>query len=118
VAYDEDLAARLRDLVAEAGEEVTERKMFGGLAFMVAGNMAVAAGGKGAIMVRVDPAQVDELLAATPATRMEMGGRTMKGWVEVAAEHLTTDESLGRWARLGTARALALRDGIRPDGDL
>lgn len=108
MAYDEELAARLRGLVAEAGREVTERKMFGGLAFMVAGSMAVVVSGQGGIMVRVDPAQADELVAATPATPMEMRGRPMTGWVRVAPEHLGSDEVLERWTRLGTARALAV----------
>lgn len=108
MAYDEDLAARLRDLVAEAGEEVIERKMFGGLAFMVAGNMAVVVSGQGGIMVRVDPAEVEDLVASGPATPMEMRGRPMKGWVRVSAEHLGPDEVLQRWTRLGTARAVAV----------
>ncbi len=110
MAYDEDLAARLRDLVAEAGHEVVEKRMFGGLALMVAGTMAVAASGQGGIMVRVEPDQVDDLIATTPATPMEMRGRPMTGWLRVASEHLATDDELEPWVRRGTARALALAD--------
>ena len=111
MAYDEELAGRVRDLVAEAGHEVAERRMFGGLAFMVAGSMAVAVSGQGGIMVRVEPDEVDHLLATTPATQMEMRGRPMTGWVRVAAEHLATDDELEPWVRRGTARALAVAGG-------
>ena len=87
MAYDEDLADRIRALVAgEAG--LTEKKMFGGLAFLIGGNMAVAASGQGGLMVRVDPASSDALVAETNARLMEMRGREMKGWLRVDAKDL------------------------------
>ena len=78
MAYDEELAARIRDLVAEE-PGVTEKKMFGGLAFLVEGNMAVAASGQGGLLVRIDPAESAELVETTPAVEMEMRGRSMAG---------------------------------------
>ena len=107
MAYDEELAARIRGLV---GDEpmLTEQKMFGGLAFLVGGNMAVAASGRGGIMVRVDPAEGDELIATTPAEPMEMRGRAMSGWLRVADEHVASDADLAEWVRRGTAYAGSL----------
>ena len=85
VAYDEELAERIRELVArEPG--LTEQKMFGGLAFLIGGNMAIAASGQGGILVRVDPAESDDLVAKTKARLMEMRGRSMQGWLRVDAE--------------------------------
>jgi TfoX/Sxy family transcriptional regulator of competence genes len=107
VAYDEALAERIRDLVA--GERgLTEKKMFGGLAFLVGGNMAVAASGQGGLMVRVDPEQNDELLASTKARPVVMRGREMQGWLRVDAEHVRTQPQLRRWVALGTAFARSL----------
>lgn len=107
MAYDEELAARLRDLLdEEAG--LTEQKMFGGLAFLVGGNMAVVASGQGGLMVRVDPARADELVASTPARLMEMRGRPMRGWLRVGTEHLRTKRDLARWVALGTTYARSL----------
>ena len=107
MAYDEDLADRIRELVGgESG--LTERKMFGGLAFLVGGNMAVAASGQGGILVRVDPAQSDALVATTNAELMEMGGRQMAGWLRVGAEDLGTRRQLARWVELGTTYARSL----------
>ncbi|HET7651383.1 MAG TPA: TfoX/Sxy family protein, partial [Acidimicrobiales bacterium] len=84
MAYDEELADRIRALVA--GERgVTEKKMFGGLAFLVGGNMAVAASGQGGLLVRVDPAEGDRLVRTTKAEPMEMRGRSMSGWLRVDA---------------------------------
>src|SRR5205085_10387001 len=86
LAYDEELAARIRALVA--GEpSLTEQKMFGGLAFLVGGNMAVAASGQGGVLVRVDPEQSDELVGTTDAYVMEMRGRPTAGWLRVDSEH-------------------------------
>ena len=105
--YDEKLAARIRDLVA--GEpDLTEKKMFGGLAFLVGGNMAVAASGQGGALVRVNPAQSDKLVATTNARLMEMRGRSMQGWLRVDAEDLRTKRQLARWVELGTAYARSL----------
>jgi TfoX/Sxy family transcriptional regulator of competence genes len=107
MAYDEDLAARIRDLVADE-PDVTEQRMFGGLAFLIGGNMAVAASGQGGAMVRVDPARGDELVAATEATMAEMRGRSMPGWLRVGSEHLQSADQLAGWVELGTAYARSL----------
>jgi TfoX/Sxy family transcriptional regulator of competence genes len=105
--YDEQLAARIRELVA--GEpNVTEVKMFGGLGFLVAGNMAVGASGQGGLLVRVDPAQSDELVATTTARLMEMGGRSMRGWLRVDAEDVPGKAELAKWVELGTTYARSL----------
>ena len=107
MAYDEKLADRIRELVAgESG--LTEKKMFGGLAFLIAGNMAVAASGQGGVLVRVDPAQSDTLLATTNARLMEMRGRSMQGWLRVDPEDVRTKRQLGKWLELGTAYARSL----------
>ncbi len=107
MAYDEDLAKRIRELLADR-PDVTERKMFGGLAFLVGGHMAVSASGRGGIMVRVDPAQSDRLVATSAAYPMEMRGRPMDGWVRVDAEHLRTKRQLARWVDRGMAYATSL----------
>jgi TfoX/Sxy family transcriptional regulator of competence genes len=107
VAYDEKLAERIRELVA--GEpDVTEQKMFGGLAFLIGGNMAVAASGQGGALVRVDPAQSDTLVANTNARLMEMRGREMRGWLRVDSDDLRTKRQLAQWVELGTAYARSL----------
>jgi TfoX/Sxy family transcriptional regulator of competence genes len=79
-AYDQELAGRIRQLIVK-DPELTEKKMFGGLAFLILGNMAIAASSEGGAMVRVDPAQSDALLAKTKATPMNMRGRDMPGWL-------------------------------------
>jgi TfoX/Sxy family transcriptional regulator of competence genes len=107
MAYDEDLADRIRELIG-GPPDVTETKMFGGLAFLVGGNMAVTASGRGGVMVRVDPAQSDKLVASTNARRVEMGGRQMRGWLRVGPEHLRTKRQLERWVQLGTTYARSL----------
>jgi TfoX/Sxy family transcriptional regulator of competence genes len=107
VAYDEELAERIRTLLGgEAG--VTEQKMFGGLAFLVRGNMAVAASGEGGALVRVDPAESETLVATTSARLMEMRGRPMQGWLRVAPENLRADDELATWVERGTAYARSL----------
>jgi TfoX/Sxy family transcriptional regulator of competence genes len=107
MAYDEALASRIRGLVA--GEpELSEKKMFGGLAFLVGGNMAVAASGQGGLLVRVDPAESEELLRSTPAQMLEMRGRSMTGWLRVGSEHVGTDEQLVPWVERGVAFARSL----------
>jgi TfoX/Sxy family transcriptional regulator of competence genes len=107
MAYDEALAARIRDRIG-AAPDLSEKKMFGGLAFLIGGNMAVAASGQGGALVRVDPDDSDALVARTPAELMEMRGRGMAGWLRVAPEHLERDDDLaGRVAR-GTAYARSL----------
>jgi TfoX/Sxy family transcriptional regulator of competence genes len=107
VAYDEDLAARIRELVGnESG--LTEKKMFGGLAFLIGGNMAIAASGQGGLLVRVDPARSDELVATTSARPMEMRGREMAGWLRVDSDDVQDQAELARWVELGTKYARSL----------
>jgi TfoX/Sxy family transcriptional regulator of competence genes len=107
VAYDERLADRMRELLeGEAG--VTEQKMFGGLAFLIRGNMAVAASGQGGALVRVDPSESDRIVATTNASPMEMRGRQMQGWLRVGPEDLRTKRQLSRWVALGATYARSL----------
>jgi TfoX/Sxy family transcriptional regulator of competence genes len=107
VAYDEDLANRIRELVGgELG--VTEQRMFGGLAFLVAGNMAVAASGQGGLLVRVDPAESDRLAARGGVESMEMRGRAMPGWLRVDASSVNTKRALTPWVRRGVSYARSL----------
>jgi TfoX/Sxy family transcriptional regulator of competence genes len=107
VAYDEALADRIRDVIgSEPG--LTEQKMFGGLAFLIRGNMAVAASGQGGLLVRADPADSDELVASTNARLMEMRGRSMRGWLRVDAEDVRTKRQLAKWVELGTTYARLL----------
>lgn len=107
MAYDEALADRVRELMS--GEPMlTEKKMFGGLGFMVGGNMAVAASSDGGLLVRVDPAEGEALVATTSAEPMEMRGRSMKGWLRVAAEDVASDEQLDAWVRRGATYAGSL----------
>ena len=107
MAYDEELAGRIRELVA--GEPaLTEKKMFGGLAFLVGGNMAVAASGQGGLMVRVDPAESDALVSSSPARVVEMRGRQMPGWLRVDSEDVKTDEELSEWVERGVSFARTL----------
>jgi TfoX/Sxy family transcriptional regulator of competence genes len=107
VAYDEDLANRIRELIAgEAG--VTEKKMFGGLAFLIGGNMAVAASGQGGVMARVDPEETDELVTKPHAAPMVMRGREMQGWLRVDDEGVRTKRQLEPWVKRGVAYARSL----------
>ena len=107
MAYDEHLAARIRELVA--GEpDLTEKTMFGGLAFLVGGNMAVAASGQGGAPIRVDPAQSAELVATTAAEEMVMRGKAMAGWLRVDDGHLQTDSALAGWVERGVGYARTL----------
>jgi TfoX/Sxy family transcriptional regulator of competence genes len=107
MAYDEALAARIRDLVSgEAG--VTEQTMFGGLAFLVNGNMAVAASGQGGILVRVDPAESDRLVETTAAEEMVMRGRAMKGWLRLISDDVEGDDELAEWVEMGASFARSL----------
>jgi TfoX/Sxy family transcriptional regulator of competence genes len=107
MAYDEKLAARIRELV-ETEPGLTEKKMFGGLAFLIGGNMAVAASGQGGIMVRVDPEASDTLVDKTNAHLVIMRGKPMRGWLRVAPEHLRARRELARWVELGAAYARSL----------
>jgi TfoX/Sxy family transcriptional regulator of competence genes len=107
MAYDEELAGRIRELVADE-PGLTEQRMFGGLAFLIGGNMAVAASGQGGAMVRVDPEQSDALVASTPAETMEMRGRSMRGWLRIGSQHLDTRDDLARWVERGVTYARSL----------
>jgi TfoX/Sxy family transcriptional regulator of competence genes len=102
MAYDEDLANRLRELLADA-DGVSEKKMFGGLAFLLHGNMTVSASGQGGLLVRVDPAQTDEALKRPHVALMEMRGRTMDGWLRVAPEGVRTKRDLAPWLKRSLA---------------
>jgi hypothetical protein len=107
VAYDEDLAERIRERVA--GEDgLTEKRMFGGLAFLINGNMAVSASGQGGILLRVDPAQTEELVRAPHARRFEMRGREMDGWLRIDPAAVGTDADLAHWVSIGVSYARSL----------
>lgn len=107
VAYDRVLADRIRALLP-ADLAVSEQVMFGGLAFLVDGNMAIAASGQGGVLVRVDPADSEELMVTTSAVPMEMRGRPMRGWLRVAADQVRTKSQLARWVELGVRYAGSL----------
>jgi len=107
VVYDEDLASRIRELIG-GDPDVSEKAMFGGLAFLVAGNMSVAASGQGGLLVRVDPAQADALVEEPHAEPFVMRGRAMQGWLRVDAEGVLTTHLLEPWVRRGVAYARSL----------
>jgi TfoX/Sxy family transcriptional regulator of competence genes len=112
--YDEELADRIREVVGtERG--LTEKEMFGGLAFLVGGNMAIAASGQGGVLVRVDPEQSDGLVDSTDAEMAVMRGRPMQGWLRVAPENVRTKRQLAKWVQLGVsyARSLPKKQSIR-----
>lgn len=107
MAHDEELAHRIRELLA--GEDgVSEMTMFGGLAFLLHGNMSVAASGQGGLLVRVDPAAGVRLIAPPHVAPMEMRGRKMKGWLRVEDARLQTKRELAVWVRRGVAYARSL----------
>jgi TfoX/Sxy family transcriptional regulator of competence genes len=107
MAYDQDLGNRIRDLLASE-TALTEKQMFGGLAFLINGNMAVAASGQGGIMVRADPARSDKLVAATSARPAEMRGRPMRGWLRVDSQDVRTKRQLAKWVDVGATYARSL----------
>ena len=104
MAYDEALAERIRELIGDQ-RGLAEQKMFGGLAFLIGGNMAVAASGQGGLLVRVDPDESDELVEKTNARLMEMRGRKMRGWLRLDTEDVRTKSQLAKWVERGTAYA-------------
>jgi TfoX/Sxy family transcriptional regulator of competence genes len=107
MAYDEDLASRIRELMAgEAG--VTEKQMFGGLAFLIGGNMSVAASGQGGLLVRVDPEDTEALLEKPHAQPFEMRGRGMRGWLRVDPQGVRTKRQLTPWVKRGVQYARSL----------
>jgi TfoX/Sxy family transcriptional regulator of competence genes len=107
MAYDEDLADRIRELLG--GEfKVTEKKMFGGLAFLIGGHMAISASGQGGVLLRVDPEQSDSIVASTKASEAVMRGRPMQGWLRVAPDDIRTKRQLTKWVQLGAKYASSL----------
>jgi TfoX/Sxy family transcriptional regulator of competence genes len=107
MAYDEALAARIRGRIG-AAPDLTEKKMFGGLGFLIGGNMAVAASGQGGILVRVDPEESEALVSSTPAYPMEMRGKQMAGWLRVATDDVASDAALAEWVERGVGYARSL----------
>ena len=107
MAYDEELANRIREVVqGESG--LTEKRMFGGLAFLIDGNMAVSASGKGGLLLRIDPTKTDSLVEAPHVRRFEMRGREMDGWLHVAPQALDSDDALSDWVSHGVTYARSL----------
>jgi TfoX/Sxy family transcriptional regulator of competence genes len=107
MAYDEELAERIRAELA-GQKDVTEQKMFGGLAFLIGGNMAIAASGQGGLLVRAEPNEAEKLVAAGKARPMEMRGREMYGWLRVDADAVRTKRELMKWIKVGTTYAGSL----------
>ena len=107
MAFDEDLADRLRELVA-AEKGLTEQRMFGGLAFLIHGHMAVSASGQGGLLLRVDPADTEKFVARPHVERFAMGGREMDGWLRIDSAAVRTKRDLERWVRVGVTYARSL----------
>ena len=107
MAYDAELADRMRFLIG-TGPGVTEKKMFGGLAFLIGGNMAISASGQGGALVRVDPAESAVLTETTTATEAVMGGRQMRGWLRVSSDDLEADDQLAEWVSRAVRYARSL----------
>lgn len=107
MAYDEILADRIREVVQDE-RDLTEKPMFGGLAFLVHGSMAVAASGQGGLMLRCDPTETEALLDPPHIRRVEMRGREMDGWLRVSDEAVDDDNDLRRWVSVGLAYARSL----------
>jgi hypothetical protein len=106
--YDEDLADRIRELIgAERGLE--EKRMFGGLAFLINGNMAVAASGRGGLMVRVPPDDAEKLVKTEHVGPMVMAGREQRSWLRVADDGVKTKRQLQKWVSIGTGYAKSLK---------
>jgi hypothetical protein len=113
MAYDPELADRIRDCLADR-EDVTEKAMFGGLAFLVAGSMAVTASGQGGLMVRVAPEDTESLLELPGVEEVVMRGRSMRGWVRVATDQVAREADLEAWVHRGvTAAARAAGQSTR-----
>jgi hypothetical protein len=106
-AYDEVLATRIRDMIGP-DPELTEKEMFGGLAFLIRGHMAISASGQGGVLVHVGSEQSDHLVTTTKATVAVMRGQEMPGWLRVAADDLATDDELSAWVDLGMDHARSL----------
>jgi hypothetical protein len=82
--------------------------MFGGLAFLIGGNMAIAASGQGGVLVHADPDEADALLDSTDAYLMEMRGKEMRGWLRIDSEHVGTKQQLATWVEVGAGYARSL----------
>ncbi len=100
VGYDEVLAERLREVLSSEGG-LSEQKMFGGLAFMLHGHMAVAASGQGGLMLRIDPATSDDLTRREGVSLVHMAGRSMSGWLHIEPDVVQGDEALAQWVGRG-----------------
>lgn len=107
MAYDEDLAERIRSVLQDQ-DGLTEKRMFGGLAFLVNGNMVVSASGQGGLLLRVHPDETDSVVREDGVTRFEMRGRAMNGWVRVDPSATASDQELTRWVQVGVAYAGSL----------
>jgi TfoX/Sxy family transcriptional regulator of competence genes len=107
VAYDEELANRIRECLQNESH-VSEKRMFGGLAFLINGHLAVSASRQGGVLLRVEPADTETLLAQPHATAMVMRGRQLDGWLRIAAAGLDTDEQLQQWVGRGVGYARSL----------
>lgn len=107
VAYDDELAGRIRGVLSGTAD-FTEKKMFGGLAFLIGGNMAVSASGQGGLLLRADPAASDELCSHPGVELAVMRGRPMDGWLRVSPEAIASDDELERWVQVGVEYAASL----------
>lgn len=107
MAYDEELANRLREVLATE-PALSEKRIFGGLAFLIGGNMAVSASGQGGLLLRVDPADTESLVDPPHVERFVMRGREMNGWLRVGAPAVASDDDLAAWVRRGVAYARSL----------
>jgi TfoX/Sxy family transcriptional regulator of competence genes len=107
MAYDEDLANRIRELIADE-DGVVEKKMFGGLAFLIGGHMSVSVSGRGGLLLRIEPEQTEALLGKPHASRFQMRGRELDGWLRVDAEGVRTKRQLERWVQRGVGYARSL----------
>src|SRR5258707_3112896 len=107
MAYDDDLANRIREIIG-AEPDLVEKKMFGGLAFLIAGHMSVSASGQGGLLLRCDPAETDALSAKPGAAPVVMRGKAMDGWLRIDAAAVKTKQQLDRWVARGVAYARSL----------
>jgi TfoX/Sxy family transcriptional regulator of competence genes len=107
MAYDEELANRIREVMASQ-DGVVEKRMFGGLAFLIGGNMSVSVSGQGGLLLRVDPEETESLLAKPHAEPFVMRGRAMDGWLRVAPEGVGTQRQLASWVQRGVSYARSL----------
>ena len=107
MAYDEDLANRLRELLADE-RDLTEQRMFGGLAFLIGGNMAIAASREGGVLVRADPERSAKLVESGSARAMNMRGRDLVGWLRVDSHDIRQQRQLAKWVKIGADYARSL----------